>query len=496
MSDFYLLSIGLVGILAAGTIFLKRFRLSLALFLLLIAAGQFARVSLQNGIEIINPLKGIEGSLLLTDLILPLIIIGWLSYKLLAKRTFPQGALIKPFFLFSAIAFFSLVHSLLLFSPSEIINGLFYFIRLLEYFFLYWFSLDVLNSDYSRKTFWLLIAISLALAIGGFIQLKLLPDLENLQDFGWDPHQNRLFSSWFDPNFLGGFFAFTITILGSLFLCAKNGKEKAFAFFSSTLLLAALWLTYSRASYLALAAGIFVVGILKSQKILITALCAAIFLIPLSQRAQQRISDLYFSAKSVFTDSIENPDATARLRIESWQKAVSLIKKHPILGVGFNNYKIAQLKYGLLQDPSAHSSTGSDSTMLAIWATTGLFGLISFLWIFIKALKISFQKFKKSTLPFTRSLGLGVFAGTLGLLIHSLFINSLLFPHILPVYLLSLAILEKSGDSASQKSPEPHCEHTRTKAFPQKEVSGLLERVPINFQKHISLSADTFSRDI
>ena len=186
-------------------------------------------------------------------------------------------------------------------------------------------------------------------------------------------------------------------------------------------LLLALTLTYSRSAYLSFIVGTGLIGLLKSRKLLFGALIACLLLISFSDRAQERINNLYYSAKSIITqEATELPDATARLRVDSWQNTLIIIKDHPILGVGYNAFGFAQRRYGFVDQIETHSSTGSDSSLLTILATTGILGFSAYLWIIV-IFFISSLKNKQNP------LAMGFLAGTCGLLIHSIFVNSLLF---------------------------------------------------------------------
>ncbi|KKR25173.1 MAG: O-antigen polymerase [Candidatus Peregrinibacteria bacterium GW2011_GWE2_39_6] len=180
-------------------------------------------------------------------------------------------------------------------------------------------------------------------------------------------------------------------------------------------------LTYSRSAYLSFIVGTGLIGLLKSRKLLFGALIACLLLISFSDRAQERINNLYYSAKSIITqEATELPDATARLRVDSWQNTLIIIKDHPILGVGYNAFGFAQRRYGFVDQIETHSSTGSDSSLLTILATTGILGFSAYLWIIV-IFFISSLKNKQNP------LAMGFLAGTCGLLIHSIFVNSLLF---------------------------------------------------------------------
>jgi O-antigen ligase len=138
---------------------------------------------------------------------------------------------------------------------------------------------------------------------------------------------------------------------------------------------------------------------------LIVAFCAY-FAVP---RVQTRIS------------GATDPADSARYRIESWRNAWEVSKDNLLFGVGFNNFKQAQKDMGILTSDKllSHSASGSDSSLLLILATTGIPGLV----VYIAGLISGVFKKKK--------LDIFVFAITCGILIDSLFINSLFYPQIM-----------------------------------------------------------------
>lgn len=398
-------------------------KFGLALSILLTIPGELIRLPFGPG----------EG-LLLNDVFLPLLIIFWLMRKLLVDRKFPKTPAGLPLAIFIAVAIASLVASLRFLGPQEALPGLLYLIRFIEYAFLYFITADLIKKEKDiHRILAVMIGSAVLIAIAGFIQFKLYPDFRPMEDLGWDPHVGRLLSTWFDPNFVGGMFTFVSCLVMGLLLTTKKYRPQLVM--ALGLLVIAIFLTYSRSSYLALAAGILVIGILKSRKALLGIIIAIIILVPFSERAQTRIIDTYHSAKAIITDTAETPDITSQHRLNSWKRAITMTKNHPIIGIGYNNFKIVQSKEGLIMDPNSHAATGSDSTLLNFLATTGPLGLLAMLFVYINLLKASYKNRK--------TWQVGTLAGTIALLVHAIFVNSLLFPWIL-VYFWILNGIKKA----------------------------------------------------
>ncbi|MBU1019470.1 MAG: O-antigen ligase family protein [Patescibacteria group bacterium] len=373
---------------------------------------------------------------LINDLFVPILIVIWILKKITIDREFKVPPLMPAVTAWAIIAAFSLLLNTSWLETPQLKEGALYLVRFISYFFLYLIAYDEIRKNERNRKILLggILSGALLIAIFGFIQLKLFPSFFELgmEEEGWDPHIGRLLSTWFDPNFVGGFLGFIVCLLFGLIL---KSKKKGIYIILMPIILAALYLTYSRSAYLACLIGLLVITGIKSRKLLIAALfggAAAFFFLA---QIQPRFMDLWETIQSMAGlneyAKLFNPDATSRLRLGSWNNAIAVIKEHFWFGSGYNTFKFAQWKLGLLQDLEAHHGAGSDSTLLTIFATTGLFGITAYLWFYLKAF---LQSAKQSP---------GIAGGLVALLAHSTFVNTLLFPHILIFFWITLALSAK-----------------------------------------------------
>ncbi|HID92446.1 TPA: hypothetical protein EYP45_04995, partial [Candidatus Peregrinibacteria bacterium] len=362
--------------------------------------GQFFRLELAGG------------AILFLDLFLPALFFSWCAKLIFQKRNiwtelkkFPvffEGLLVVAIFLVSL--FIAGINM----TTIEFATSGFYLFR---YTFLFLFSVVVYN-EYSEfletkehinkiKIFFLqyITFIAVGLAILGFLQLYLYPDFRAMAEKGWDPHIGRLLSTWFDPNFLGSFFSFILTLLAGIFgVYTKkypilsfnfsqnkknftqfyNKKITGIFIFITLLLLIALLLTYSRSALLAFILPTFILGIIYFRGLLLSLSFAIILLLPFSPRATERITDGIHSAVSITeTNSMFVPDPTARLRVENMQQGLQLAHQNFWTGIGFNTIRLHKTK-------NIHSSGGFDSSLLTTLVTSGIFGLIAFLFFYFR----------------------------------------------------------------------------------------------------------------
>lgn len=447
-------TLAVAGIAVTAVVVAAKPMLGLIIILLLPVLGEFARLPV-----------GPENGILVSDIFIPVYLALWLAKKI-APRVISEKQplshilqkdslkLYVPLCIFTVVGAFSLIQALLFLTPQEVGASSLYLIRYIAYLLLYFATFDTISSERGAKNLAHIFILSAVLiTITGFVQLAIYPDLADLEEAGWDPHINRLVGTWLDPNFVGGLLAINMTIILGLLTHAKKWLHKFLYLLPLGIMGAGLFLTYSRSAYLAFAAGLTVVSLLKSRKILVIALALSLVLFTFSDRARDRMEELGRSVSSVFTTSSETPDPTARLRLESWEQSWQLFLKRPLFGNGFNTLRYVNYREGFVTDTKIHSASGSDSSLLTILATTGIAGFLAFLALQFKILAGGLKNFlSKKNSPFMRGYSVGLFGALLGLLVHSVFVNSLLFPQILSFLWPQIGILAWIGMRDERKN--------------------------------------------
>lgn len=312
-----------------------------------------------------------------------------------------------PVVIFSSIALLSLLLNTIFLTTNELFVSFLYFIRWIAYASII-FIIPMFDSSFKNKIKNLLIFMGSFIVVLGYIQYLFYPSLRNLYYLGWDEHLYRLFSIFLDPNFAGAFFVLYFLFLLNILAESIKKKTNLFSFFLgviSFLTLFAIFLTYSRSALLMLAAGSFVFLVLNARRSL-AILVIAIFLLvtTLLPRAYETEGTNFFRVVS------------SEARLDSAGQAVGIFKESPVFGVGFNAYRYAKDRYGF--GPSmlekSHADAGTDNSFLFLLATTGIVGLIAYLLMWFKIVKINI----KSKL---------IIASVFAIFIDSLFINSLFY---------------------------------------------------------------------
>lgn len=323
----------------------------------------------------------------------------------LTKRRFPEAFSYIWGFLIAFI--FSTILSFSFFSAEKVIVGSLYLIRLISYLI---FSVLVWNlvrkdSFKKEKILELLLLTILCVAVFGWVQYLLVPDLRALKYIGWDDHLGRLVGTYFDPGFTASILLLG-TVTASIFFMERNIKTFLFL---EIIFLATMVVTYARSSYLSFL-GVSAALFLIYPKVR-THLIFLIFLFFVLIMALPRVS-----SEGTRLERIESVKA----RFRDYKQVTEIIKRYPLFGVGFNNLCSARIKiFG--GDLFSHSCSGSDSSLLFVTATTGIVGLSLFVYSWYQLFfRVSKDAFGKSVL-----------VCFLGLLINSLFLNSLFYPWIL-----------------------------------------------------------------
>jgi hypothetical protein len=331
-------------------------------------------------------------------------ILGFGSIYIIHNKKFIKPDAVVPILSFIVIGLISLLLNFFRFSSGEIGLSSLYLLRWCIYAGIYILLIQGMVS--SKFLFLWLYVTGTCLSVLGLFQYVLYPELRNLSYLGWDPHYYRLFSTLLDPNFTGIIIVLTI-ILGVYLTIVKKSNVLIVTQIINFL---ALYLTYSRSSYLA-AAIATICYILCSKKwklmVLFMFVLTAIIVIPTPGGKTLRLTRI---------------DSTIA-RIQNWQESVRLIRQSPVIGYGFNTLRYIKSQTGqsLPEVSVSKAGAGTDSSILFLMATTGIFGTFIYIWLYKTIFRI-FAGQKHAYLLKTIFLCV-----TCAVLTHSLFVNSMFY---------------------------------------------------------------------
>ncbi len=137
----------------------------------------------------------------------------------------------------------------------------------------------------------------------------------------------RAIGTWVDPNALGGVLAISaVMIAPQIFAKRPVLRFRWLTFIIFGFVALALFLSSSRASFLALSAGLTVIAFVRYRRFIPLLVLAGLLLLLLPQ-TQNYIDRLL--------QAFQGADLATQMRIGEWTDSLRLINRYPIFGVGF-----------------------------------------------------------------------------------------------------------------------------------------------------------------
>ncbi len=173
----------------------------------------------------------------------------------------------------------------------------------------------------------------------------------------------------------------------------KTKKYKLLGYGLVALTLFATMYTFSRASYIAVVAGAFLLGVLKDRKLLILV---GVFLFTWQLVVPKAVTERV----NMTENSNGQLEASAQERVDLWTAAKETIIRNPIFGTGY-----ATFQYGHHEDNLKDTHNWYVKVMLE----TGIIGAIIALVMLEQMIVLPFRLFRNAQDPLYKGLGLGLF---------------------------------------------------------------------------------------
>lgn len=178
-------------------------------------------------------------------------------------------------------------------------------------------------------------------------------------------------------------------------------------------------------------------GVALALMLLIGSVVTVVFVggDPLSGRMRQVAVELNPETATSYT-----------LRRNIWSATLSLIKDHPIAGVGFGGYWIAITKYHQASGEATPQEAHND--YLELLASGGIIAVVIFIW-FVWAVIADARRVWASGNEFDRAARLGATAGIVGVLVHSLVDFGLHVPINAAIFTVLMALVLRDASAES-----------------------------------------------
>jgi hypothetical protein len=375
----------------------------------LIAAPQFVGDPRGRGI-----------TLRLDDFLLVLIGFSWFARGAIYKELglFLKTPLNRPIFYYIAVMVLSTAFGIM-FGRVQIKVGFFFVLKYIEYFIVYFM---VVNNIRDRKQirYWVM-AILFTCAVVSIIGISQIP--------GGDRISAPFEGEGGEPNTLGGYLVFIISIVAGLFLTTESRRNKILLGFLGFLIIVPFLATQSRGSYLAIISMYFLLLILSEKKVgLVITLTILVslgpFLIP--SIVKDRVAFTFTQPKEPGQIQIGKAtiDTSTSVRINAWKDVITKDWiKHPILGYGVGGHLFFDAQYP------------------RVLVETGLLGLAAFFWLIYSLFTSVLEIYRKSKDRFYKGLTLGFLAGLVAMLTHAIAANTFIIVRIMEPFWFLAAIV-------------------------------------------------------
>jgi hypothetical protein len=393
-------------------------------------------------------------TLRLDDIMLTLISFTWLvrmavhnELGFLRHTPINQAA-----FLYWVVCAFSTM--IAFFSGKVGLYGIFFVIKYLEYFILFYIVVNHVHDEAIIKRFLMVMIFTCLIAsLVGIAQipsgLRVSAPFEGAEG---------------EPNTFGGYLMFMFSIMLGILLHTTDKKQRFLLFTAMGIILIPFAFTESRSSYLS-----FIVAIIcflfysKKKKLLffmcLTGVALAPFILP--QNVINRVMFTFNQAEQSGQLQVGNlkVDTSTTERLRAWEEVVSVdFPKNPIFGVGVTGGKFLDAQYP------------------RILLETGIVGLVLFIW-FLRRVWVLLKKSSRTLQdPVMRGVSLGALCGFGGLLVHGIGANTFIIVRIMEPFMIILGLVLAMQILEKEKQQREDLEDTT----PSNDLEGKINNQPFN----------------
>jgi len=218
----------------------------------------------------------------------------------------------------------------------------------------------------------------------------------------------RIYAMFENPNAFAEVLALLIPLAVALMLASKNWRGRILGFMSCLLGLAAILMTYGRASWIGLAVAAVLFVFLWNRKLLPVIIFLGLAAIPvLPSTVFNRILTI-FNSKDTSTSS----------RFPLYAAALRLLAARPLIGAGLGTDAVRQAVKDLNFYHGVAPFVHAHDVYLQVWAESGLLGLFSFIGAMGWSIKNAFKTAASDSCPKqVRLITIGGASSLFGLLI-------------------------------------------------------------------------------
>lgn len=337
---------------------------------------------------------GVPIKIRIEDLLIPVLIMAWVAKTSVEKGTslFIKTPLNKPIACLLVCSLVSTVWGSMT-GWVSFSAGLFYLLKTLEFFIIFYLVANFIKTETQIRLF-----LNAMICVFGFIGLYTIFQVPQTEIFT----VNRItapFEGAPEPATIGGYMAFLLLIILSLFLFETKKAQRCLYAIVGILVLIPFCYTLNRTSYIAFLVGLVFIAFHARNKSLNITLIILLFLSPiiLPEAVKERIAFTWLDASG--PGRVLGVDQSFQERIFAWTKMWHTWKKSPFIGWGLTSFM------------------NPDSQYARTLHEIGIIGLSVWLWIYWRLYKISRWLFRTESRGL-KGLALGYWGGMIAVLCH------------------------------------------------------------------------------
>jgi O-antigen ligase len=385
------------------------FALYILIFSMLLSPEMGSRTTAGEGITI-----------RIDDILLAIILFTWLAKTALNKdlALFKTSPLNKPIAYYIFICFFSTGIGML-FGRVKPLNGLFFVIKYIEFYMIYFLVVNQVRSKKQFDNFTVALLVTFVIVV--VVSLLQIPSGKRLTaPFEGDGGE---------PNTLGGYLIFIIAINLSLILqpgILTSPKVRRFLLWITGIAVFPFLLTNSRGSWVAGIPVVISYIILSRRRWIIVGFVAVLIVIApiiLPDTVIDRVRYTFKEQKGYARTLQENVggitlDTSASERVRSWKDAWKGVKQHPIFGHGITGWRFL------------------DAQFMRVLVESGFIGLGLFIYLLYSILNETWKVYKNAKIPIFKYFALGFLVATIAMITHSIGANTFIIIRIMEPFWL------------------------------------------------------------
>ena len=215
-----------------------------------------------------------------------------------------------------------------------------------------------------------------------------------------------------------------------------SSRRRRWLYGLATLLMAgALFLTYSRGAWLlGVPASLLFIAALRGRRALLAT--AGLLLVT-------AVGGLAAVGGERITSLLDITAGTTFFRLQLWQSSWAMIRDHPLLGVGLDNFLYAYRSHYVL--PTAWEEfnlSHPHNLALDFWLRLGVAGLVVISWLLIGFFRRGWQEYRRLPEGEMRLLVLGLMGGMVNFVAHGLVDNAFFLVDLAFVFMLMLVLVQ------------------------------------------------------